>query len=163
MSLKILRIITMVYFRSSIHPYIFPWLLPIRQMSLNGSTWSTVSVAVERFTSVVVPHYKLARAPTACFIIPIIIFSVIWNIPHFFELYTCVKEVNRTIIINNETIIESVNKTSICPTDLRKDPDYVRDYINIANFVGMVFFPLLLLCVLNGCIYKTIKSTSNKR
>ena len=31
-----------------IHPHLFPWFLPIIQISLNGSIWSTVSVTVER-------------------------------------------------------------------------------------------------------------------
>ena len=30
------------------HPHLFPWFLPIIQISLNGSIWSTVSVTVER-------------------------------------------------------------------------------------------------------------------
>jgi hypothetical protein len=37
----------------TIHPWVFPWLLPAIQISLNGSIWSTVAVAVERFSSVV--------------------------------------------------------------------------------------------------------------
>jgi hypothetical protein len=35
------------------HPVIFPWLFPVMQISLSGSIWSTVSVSVERFLSVV--------------------------------------------------------------------------------------------------------------
>ena len=31
-----------------VHPHVFPWFLPIIQISLNGSIWSTVSVTVER-------------------------------------------------------------------------------------------------------------------
>jgi hypothetical protein len=32
---------------------VFPWLFPFMQISLSGSIWSTVSVSVERFLSVV--------------------------------------------------------------------------------------------------------------
>ena len=35
------------------HPVVFPWLFPVMQISLSGSIWSTVSVSVERFLSVV--------------------------------------------------------------------------------------------------------------
>ena len=37
----------------SIHPFVFPYIFPILQIALNGSTWSTVAVAVERFSAVV--------------------------------------------------------------------------------------------------------------
>ena len=39
------------------HPFLFPWLLPLLQISLNGSIWATVSVAIERFISVVHPRF----------------------------------------------------------------------------------------------------------
>ena len=36
-------------------PHVFPWVFPLLQIALNGSTWSTVAVTVERFISVVLP------------------------------------------------------------------------------------------------------------
>ena len=32
---------------------VFPWVFPVLQMALNGSTWSTVALAAERFSLVV--------------------------------------------------------------------------------------------------------------
>ena len=37
-----------LYLQVWVHPHLFPWFLPIIQISLNGSIWSTVSVTVER-------------------------------------------------------------------------------------------------------------------
>ena len=42
--------------QSYVHPYIFPWTLPLIQISLNGSIWSTVSVTLERYITVVHPR-----------------------------------------------------------------------------------------------------------
>ena len=39
-------------YTTTIHPMVFPWLLPILQIALTGSIWSTVAVTVERFLSV---------------------------------------------------------------------------------------------------------------
>ena len=44
-------------FQTAVHPFLFPWLSPILQISLNGSIWATVSVAIERFISIVHPRF----------------------------------------------------------------------------------------------------------
>ena len=41
-----------------VSPRLFPYLMPWVQISLNGSIWSVVSVAWERFTSIVYPSTK---------------------------------------------------------------------------------------------------------
>ena len=51
---------------------------------------------------------------------------------------------------------ESACKVEICPTDLRKSLSYCRDYILIANFVMMVFIPLVILSAVNCHIYRFI-------
>jgi hypothetical protein len=45
----------------------------------------------------------------------------------------------------------------LCPTELREDPVYVRDYILLANFLVMLLLPFLLLSLLNFLLYRTIK------
>jgi hypothetical protein len=44
----------------------------------------------------------------------------------------------------------------LCPTELREDPVYVRDYILLANFLVMALIPFLLLSLLNFLLYRTI-------
>ena len=98
------------------------------------------------------------------YIFPVILLAVIFNISRFYELETCLR-VNSTQVLNvtsqcekasdNESS-ESPCKVSICPTDMRKSLSYCRDYILIANFVVMVFIPLLVLSAVNCHIYRFI-------
>ena len=60
------------------------------------------------------------------------------------------------VIINSTT-----EQYSICPTPMRMDPRYIRDYILLANFIMMAFLPFLILTVTNTLIYRTITSVSN--
>ena len=39
-------------------PHVFPWVFPLLQTALNGSTWSTVAVTLDRFSSVVFPGQR---------------------------------------------------------------------------------------------------------
>ena len=47
----------------------------------------------------------------------------------------------------------------LCPTALRVDRSYTRDYILIANFVGMAFIPFAILTLLNLKLFQAIKVT----
>ena len=50
---------------------------------------------------------------------------------------------------------------TVCPTSLRDNPDYVRYYILVANFVVMVLIPFIILSVLNTMLYKAVKRTGS--
>ena len=39
-----------------VHPHLMPWTLPLVQISLNGSIWSTVTVTLERYLTIVHPR-----------------------------------------------------------------------------------------------------------
>jgi len=171
--------------KHTIHPNIFPWLLPFLQMALNGSTWSIVAVAIERVTSILVPHRsRLLSSPVLTYILPVVALTTVWNIPRFSELYTCLKPQNNIqgqVIVSPEGVTnqqpswlipneEEINETainssvsqsmmlSICPTELRSNVFYTQYYILIGNFVIMVFLPFVLLTILNGYLYKVIIS-----
>jgi hypothetical protein len=90
------------------------------------SIWSTVFVTIERYVSVVHPRLWFCTFSSIIYIVPILFFSVLWNIPCFMELKTC-------HIISN--VSGSINLPKICPTFLRKNFSYTRDYILIANFL----------------------------
>ena len=116
-------------FQSYVHPYIIPWTLPLIQISLNGSIWSTVSVTLERYITVVHPRWK-ANFPTLwgnvrqCFrnilssfssriyIVPVVLSTSLWNIPRFLELETCSENMT--------------GLATICPTELRLSISYTR-------------------------------------
>lgn len=166
--------------RQTIHPHIFPWLLPFIQMSLNGSIWSIVAVAVERVSSVVcLQRNRHFSSPTLIYILPVLTLTMLWNIPRFMEVYTCsqttddreTSQVQRVTqhqpdpknISNNfkeiyETNSSSFEVLSICPTELRRNLLYIQYYILIGNFVIMVLVPFVLLVILNGYLYRVIIS-----
>ena len=138
-----------MHYQVWIHPHLFPWVLPIIQISLNGSIWSTVSVTIERYVSVVHPRHWF-KHHLHC---PCSFLTIFWNIPRFMELKTC-------YIIRNVT--DSVIFPEICPTMLRKKLSYTRDYILIANFLMMALIPFLLLALLNYMLFRTIQDSGKK-
>ncbi|XP_023321774.1 probable G-protein coupled receptor frpr-1 [Eurytemora carolleeae] len=71
------------------HGIVFPWIFPFIQISLTGSIWSTVSVAVERFLSVVYSRTWISTLSSRVYLIPVLLISILWNIPRFLELQTC--------------------------------------------------------------------------
>lgn len=160
--------------RKEIHPHILPWLLPFIQMSLNGSIWSIVAVAVERVASVVCLHRnRHFSSPTLIYILPVLTLTMVWNIPRFMEVYTCshtsddreISPVERVTQhqADPENEIPDINFSSfevlsICPTELRTNLLYIQYYILLGNFVIMVLVPFVLLVILNGYLYRVIIS-----
>merc|ERR1712106_5715 len=69
-------------------PFVFPWVFPLLQIALNGSTWSTVAVTVQRFSSVVLSGQR-ERFSSGFYTLSVIILTSLWNIPRFLELQTC--------------------------------------------------------------------------
>ena len=45
----------------------------------------------------------------------------------------------------------------ICPTKMRLSLTYTRDYILIANFIGMALIPFVILTILNLKLFRAIK------
>jgi hypothetical protein len=42
-------------------------------------------------------------------------------------------------------VTEEIMAPMLVPTEFRKNPSYSRDYVLIANSVGLVFIPMLVL------------------
>ena len=99
---------------------------------------------------------RALRHSSYMFILPVISCTFLWNIPRFNELKTCYTANNPEIMnmsdcMNTSSILEC--KLSVCPTQMRKNMSYIRDYILIGNFLIMVLLPFLLLSILNSRIY----------
>ena len=117
------------------------------------------------------------------FILPVMIFTLVYNLPKFFELYVkkdiMIKSVNCTDIIEDpayseykenctENLAEMINvtvldqndqpqyKISIGATDMRINRIYIRVYIIWLNLIVLVIVPFVLLIVLNILTYKKI-------
>ena len=151
------------YYNDYFRPWLTPYMLPVIQIALTGSVWTTVAVSVERYLTVCLNYRsdKIHLFYTA----PILMVSFVFNVPRFFELRTVVEPHNVTRFdeITNETIITDViEKPIVMPTDFRKDPGYSRDYVLIANSLGVVFIPIITLVVLNSLIFRTITKATQR-
>ena len=102
-----------------------------------------------------------SRSALCLYILPVIVLTSTWNIPRFMELQPCYK-LNKTVVTFCQ--IENNNSCllSVCPTELRLDFRYCRDYILIGNFLIMVLLPLVLLSGLNSHIYRVLAHSSKR-
>lgn len=96
-------------------------------------------------------------------VLPILIFSVIYNIPRFFELevvrtFKRVKIEETVTLSNGSKLVQTTyeNRTDILidPTALRLHDDYVFYYVNVSGLIFTLFIPFVSLIVLNTLIYR---------
>ena len=68
------------FFLESVRVHVAPFLVPITQMALSGSVYTTVGLTVERYISVVVPFFRTRHnLKSWMFIAPIFIFVVTYK------------------------------------------------------------------------------------
>ncbi len=141
------------------HEYAFGYFLyPLHNFVLCCSIYITVTLALERYRAVWRPveyHNKVKganpwRRVTTTYIIPVLVFSVIFNIPKLFEVEFVVKE---GLIGGNGTI----NQSLASPTELRLNNYYVIFYVNAARLLVQGIIPFSLLSFLNYRIYWVIR------
>lgn len=139
-----------------IYPYISPVLYPIAMIAQTVSVYITLTVTLERFVAVCHP----LRARSLCtygrarwYVIVIIIFSVLYNLPRFFEV-TC-----------KEYDYPEYNMTVYCieASNMRAEPMYVSFYIHWMYMVFLYIIPFISLAILNACIYKQVRRANAER
>ncbi|CAH2004004.1 unnamed protein product [Acanthoscelides obtectus] len=132
-----------------VFPHIAPLAYPLAMVSQTASVYLTVTISLERFVAVCFP----LKAKSLCtygrariYVIAIVIFSVLYNVPRLFE-GTVQQEYDRKL-----------NITIYCPSisKLRSDPQYKRIYVHWLYLICMYLLPFLALAILNGCIYKQV-------
>ena len=80
-------VISEEYKLNGLHFYIAPKAIPFIQIALTGSVYSTIAILVERYLKVCKPFYAFTQNWSARhYVIPITIFSLIYNLPKFFEI-----------------------------------------------------------------------------
>lgn len=76
-------------FRDTVFIHMVPYAIPLAQICLSGSCYSTVALTVERYIAVCAPFFRLRHnIKTRFYILPILIFAPLYNMPRFFEFRT---------------------------------------------------------------------------
>ena len=126
------------YFSVWILPFLTPYTVPVIHISLTGSVYSVMAVATERFVTVCFPFSQCTMWNGAGYIVPIVLFSVLYNFIKFFEIVTVELHHEEWQLSENGTNISSV---VIYPynnaTSLRSDPLYKEYVVFVLNFVMM--------------------------
>ena len=75
--------------KNGYHFYVVPKAIPIIQIALTGSVYCTVAISLERYLTVCHPFYLASKRWSAKrYILPIIIFSLLYNVSRFLEMRT---------------------------------------------------------------------------
>ena len=139
------------YAKSEYFNYSFPYVIPIAQMAMTGSIYITMALTIERYVSVCHPFYRVAHPWSAKnIVLPITAFSIIYNIPKFFEYETIEVPTNGAVDFRYD----------FNETELKVNPYYTHIYIIWLNFLLMSLGPVIILAVLNALILRElIKAT----
>ena len=80
--------LTLIISHSQIHPRLVPWLLPLAQISLTGSSATILAIAVERLNCILRPHMETSNKKSLTICLSIVGFSIVVNLNRFFEYST---------------------------------------------------------------------------
>jgi hypothetical protein len=129
---------------------------------MTGSLYCQIGFTIERYLVVCHPFYIVAKEwSVKRYIIPMVTFSIFYNLPKFFELTTFVCE-NDVAHKQHEkfTPPHKINDTIYAPTALRRDHDYQQVYLTGMNITFMLIGPFLVLIVLNSLTLMNLKRYS---
>ncbi len=87
---------------------------------------------------------------TRTFVIPVVLFTVCYNVPKFFELTA--EKVHNSCANGNSTLIWTYKLTK-----MRSNPNYIRIYILWMNLFIQILGPFVILTILNLKVYNRIK------
>ena len=104
---------------SGVYHHLVPKILPLVQIAMTGSVYSTIAISLERYLIVCHPFYVVSHEWSfKKYILPIITFSFVYNIPRFFELKTEVKEIEKLSAGNYSESMD--NKNSLIDENINK-------------------------------------------
>ena len=110
--------------------FVQPYLLPLAEIGLTGSIYFTIAISIERYLVICRPFLHLTRSVEPKFyIIPTLCFSIIFNIPHFFEW-----KVERIYLEMNPEMDSMDNSTYPATYAILEKDDEKLYFINITDF-----------------------------
>ncbi|XP_071746298.1 FMRFamide receptor-like [Lepeophtheirus salmonis] len=132
-----------LWYYYNIYTVVAPMVYGFLHIGRVGSVFATLSITLERYFAVKWPlgEKRIQKG----LISGTIIFSILFNIPKFYELRT-------EYVYNNET---KTHDAYIQPSDLRNNIYYSTYYIFWSKFLLIEFIPYIILIVLNTSIMKT--------
>ena len=152
-----------------------------------GSVAITVSISIERYCCVC--RKKTSNFGSYALLPTSIAFSILFNIPKFFELIPCLEErkqdsQNKTYegISNHENntpmdledigenyLLQSTNESQLCDpngiqaTPLRQNFWYTVFYIVLSKLILVEIIPWITVIALNYCTWKRVKQFNTTR
>jgi len=130
-------------FQTTYYPYMAPYLFPPLSIFYTASMYNVVGVAVERYISIAKPNLKNQGAFLG-YIFPILVFSVLYNFPRFFEL-----EVNT-----------DHGRAILMPTAMMRTDEY-RYYLITTNLIFTGLLPCLVLVVLSCIVSRELMDATH--
>ena len=142
------------YTKKTDWPYVL-WTYPILHILSTASIYITLALSMDRYLAICKALYYHAHPwPKRFFIIPILCFSIIYNLPRFFEL-----KWTTTTKMENGT---NVTSQLLGPTEMRINRYYVEIYILMCKLMSHVILPFFLLITLNCLTYKEMRKYKGK-
>ena len=127
---------------------------PLLNIGLTGSIYATIAVSLERFLGICHPGWA-ARKKSRFYILPLVVFSLVFNFPRFFERsFSNLSESVVTNLTRNEQLRHHTHSHH------HVSESYKSGYYLWASVVFLSIIPSVLLLVFNGSIIRTICSSS---
>lgn len=162
--------------------FYFYFICPLRDLMMCCIIYMTVILAFHRYRSITKPLNVRMRNQSSSretctrvlkFVIPVILFSVAFKIPSFFEIDTETHVLSKNQTLNDTTSVvihENIDEydshdvvTRLMLSDLRSHQMYSLIYLNIANIAITGIIPVFLLAYFNFFIGKGMKKFVQQR
>ena len=166
--------ISLEYKTHGLYYSIGPIAMPLLQVSITGSAYCTICVSFERYMTVCHPFYMASKSWSAKrYIIPVIVFSFLYNTSRFFEFYTQRVYLDKDQIFENGITLDGKHTVEndeignyiyqIGVSEFRENKYYIEIYIVAMNFIFNGVIPFASIVTLNSMVYLQLKRVMNAK
>lgn len=143
------------YYYLRLLPEISRVVYPLAMSAQTASVYLTLTVTLERYVAVCHP----LRARALCtygrariYVVVIIIFSICYNVPRFFEVDLSEYEDREFGFVY-----------CITASEMRADTNYINIYIHWLYLIFIYFIPFLSITFFNSMIYRQVRKANRER